>query len=100
MLEKPPVEDEKIAACLSTTYGVTATELEFLPLGYDSNASVYRVRANDQTYFLKVKQDSVNELSVSIPRFLKEHGIEQAVAPLPTVTGVLWGKVDQYTLLV
>jgi spectinomycin phosphotransferase len=100
MLEKPDLSNEKIVACLHDTYGLTVTSIEFLPLGYDFYAAVYRVTAsNGQTYFLKAKRGSVNELSVHIPQFLKEQGIEQVVAPLPTTTHELWGTVDEYTLL-
>ncbi len=100
MLEKPRLADEKIIACLKANYGLTAAELEFLPLGYDSYAGVYRVQANNgQVYFLKVKRDPVDELSVRLPRHLKDHGIEHVVAPLPTLTQALWGKVEHFTLI-
>src|SRR5439155_26308318 len=100
MLEKPDLPDEKIIACVRDSYGVSVIEIEFLPLGYDNYAGVYRVTADDgQPYFLKAKQDTVFEASVSIPRFLKKQGIEEVVAPLPTTTGELWGTVDQFTLL-
>ena len=99
MLEKPPLEDEKIIASLGNSYCLTVTQLEFLPLGHDSYAGVYRVHGNGQTYFLKVKRDTVDELSVSLPRYLKEQGIEQVVAPLPTITQELWGRVEDFSLI-
>jgi spectinomycin phosphotransferase len=101
MLDKPRLEDDKILACLKTSYGVAASTIEFLPRGYDSYAGVYRVQeqANGQFYFLKVKGDAVDELSVRLPRCLNEQGIEQVVAPLPTITQELWGKIDHFTLL-
>lgn len=57
MFDKPRLEDEKIIACLRASYALSVTELEFRPLGHDSHAGVYRVRANGQAYFLKVKSD-------------------------------------------
>jgi spectinomycin phosphotransferase len=99
MLEKPRLEDERIIACLRKSYGLAVTEIEFLPRGYDSYAGVYRVQANGQFYFLKVKSDPVDELSVRLPRYLQEQGVEQVVAPLPTITQELWGKVDHFTLI-
>lgn len=99
MLDKPPLEDEKIAACLKKTYNLSLTTIEFLPIGHDSYAGVYRVQGNGQSYFLKVKRDAVTELSVRLPRYLKEQGIEQVVAPIPTMTGQLWGKIDDFTLI-
>jgi len=99
MLDKPPLKDERIIACLKTSYGLTVSVLEFLPLGYDANAGVYRVDAAGQSYFLKVKRDTVSELSIRLPRFLNEQGMATVVAPLPTVTQALWGTVDQFTLI-
>lgn len=100
MLDKPPLEDEQIAACLETSYGLAVTGIEFLPLGYDMNAGVYRVQANGHPYFLKVKGSAVHELSVRLPRYLKAQGMGQIIAPLPTVTQELWGTVDHFSLLV
>jgi spectinomycin phosphotransferase len=100
MLEKPHLEDEKIAACLRQTYGVNMAQIEFLPLGYDSYAGVYRVQAeNGQDYFLKVRQDAMYEPGIHVARTLKAHGIRQVVAPLSTVTAELWGQIDEYALL-
>jgi spectinomycin phosphotransferase len=98
MFEKPRLSDAKISACLQQNYGLTMTELTFLPLGHDAYAGVYRVQATE-TYFLKVKQGLVYEASISLPRYLKHQGIEQIVAPLPTITGELWGRVDDFTLI-
>ncbi len=99
MLEKLRPEDEKIVACLRDNYSLTVTDIELLALGYDSRAAVFRIRADGQRYFLKVKSDAVNELSVSLPRYLKENGIAEVVAPLPTTTHELWGKLDDFAML-
>ena len=100
MLEKPNLADEKIIACLRAVYDVHATKIEFLPLGYDFHAGVYRVRGeNGQDYFLKVRQDTVYEPGIHIARYLKAQGLQQVIAPLPTVTEALWGTVDEYALL-
>lgn len=99
MLDKPRLEDEKIAECLRASYGLTVSEIEFRPLGYDSYAGVYRVQANGQTYFLKVKSDTVDERSVVLPGYLKEQGMEQVVAPLPTRAQELWSTIDNFMLI-
>jgi spectinomycin phosphotransferase len=98
MLDKPSLKDEKIIACLRASYGLSVTELEFRPLGKDSHAGVYRVQANRRVYFLKVKSDSLDEISVLLPRYLKEQGMEPVIAPLPTNTQDLWTKIDSFTL--
>lgn len=99
MLEKLSLDDEKIAACLQAAYGLRVTEIEFLPLGYDSYAGVYRVRSRGQDYFLKARRDPVDDLSLSIPRYLKAQGIEQVIAPLPTITQQPYGTVEGFSLL-
>lgn len=99
MPDKPHLEDEKIVECLQASYGLTVTEIDFLSLGYDSYADVYRVWAAGQAYFLKVKRNAVHELSVLLPRYLKEQGMEQVIVVLPTVTQELWAKVGHFTLL-
>jgi spectinomycin phosphotransferase len=99
LLEKPPIEDGQIIACLKRSYDLTVTDVEFLPIGYDANAGVYRVQAGRQGYFLKVKCDTVDELSVRLPHYLRSHGMAQVVAPLPTTTQELWAKVDPFTLI-
>lgn len=85
MIEKPNLQDEKIIACLSESYGIAVSRIEFLRLGNDSSAWVYRVIASDgKDYFLKVRRGRVDAPSVIIPRFLIEQGIEQVVAAIPT----------------
>jgi len=99
MGDRPILEDEKIITCLRETYGLTVTQIEFLPAGYDSYAAVYCVQAGGQPYFLKVKWDTVDAINLLIARCLKEQGLEEVVAPLPTVTSEPWGKIDRFTLI-
>lgn len=100
MLEKPDLQDEAILACLRADYGIAAGDVEFLPLGYDPNAGVYRVTADDDIdYFLKVKQGGVNAVSLAVPRFLSDNGIEQVVAPLPTRDGRLNASIEPFAVI-
>lgn len=100
MLEKPNLQDKQIITRLRASYGIPVTEIEFLPLGNDSIAWVYRVRTHDgQPYFLKVKQGAVYEPSLLVPRYLKDNGIEQVVAPLPTTSDRLWATVADFTMI-
>ena len=76
MLQKPNLSDDKIVSCLRESYGLTVTELEFLPIGYDMSAWVYRTGADDgETYFLKVRKGPVDEISLAVPQSLKEAGV-------------------------
>ncbi len=100
MREKPDLADEVIIDCLRSDYNLHITSLVFMPLGYDPNASVYRVLTTDgNAYFLKLKRGAVDELSLTIPEFLKTHGLKQVIAPLKTRTGRLRTRVEDFTVL-
>ncbi|MBZ0289497.1 MAG: aminoglycoside phosphotransferase family protein, partial [Anaerolineae bacterium] len=100
MLEKPNLSDEKIIASLREAYGIEAAALEFLPIGNDATAWAYRVEGQGgAAYFLKVKKGAVYETSVTIPHFLRNHGIDQVVAPRQTQIGRLWAEVETFALI-
>lgn len=90
MLERPDLSDEVIASGLYEGYGITVQRIVFLPIGYDSSASVFRVDGADGgSYFLKAKSVPVTPAPLRVPHFLREIGIEQIVAPISTHTGSL-----------
>ena len=100
MLEKPNLPDEAIIACLRTAYTLSIAGIEFLPIGNDSNAWVYRAHAeNGESYFLKVRKGAVNQASLVVPRYLKDRGIEQVIAPIPTSTGQLGQPLQDFALI-
>ncbi len=100
MLEKPDLREEKIFTCLQDAYGMAVVQVTFLPLGADSNTAVYRVIAGDQTpYFLKLRKGIFDETSVTLPRFLRDQGIKQIIAPLPTKTGQLRARLDDFKVI-
>ena len=100
MLEKPNLPDAAIAACLRAAYGLAATAIEFLPIGYDAAAWAYRVSASDGArYFLKLRRGTVHDDCAAVARYLETHGAPEVVAPLPTSAGQLSAPLDGYTLL-
>jgi spectinomycin phosphotransferase len=100
MIEKPDIPDEKIIACLNENYSIQATDIEFLPLGNDSSAFAYRVETkNQKSYFLKIKKGISNLAGLFVPRFLKDNGIEQVIAPLPAKPQGLSVKMDEFDLI-
>ena len=52
MLEKSDLEDEILARCLMTEYGLRVGQISFLPLGGDLSTAVYRVVADDKKSIL------------------------------------------------
>jgi spectinomycin phosphotransferase len=100
MLEKPPLEDQKIIACLQESYEIMANQLEFLPLGADRNTAVYRAEAAERVpYFVKLRRGVFDETAVVLPRYLSQQGVRQIIAPLQTRKERLWAQVDEYRLV-
>jgi spectinomycin phosphotransferase len=100
MLEKPNLSDDKMSAGLREAYGIDVSAIEFLPIGNDATAWVYRVVGQGgAAYFLKLKSSGVYLPSVNIPRFLRDNGMHQIVAPLATLSGDLWTAVEDYRLI-
>jgi spectinomycin phosphotransferase len=70
----------------------------FLPIGADANAAVFRVEMDDGApYFLKLKRGDFDEIAVSIPAYLRAHGIARVMAPLATTAGQLWANGHGFT---
>jgi spectinomycin phosphotransferase len=100
MLEKPELEDEKIIACLREEYGLISDQVTFLPLGADQNTAVYRVVGLDgKAYFVKLRRNNFDEMSVTIPKLLNEQGIKQIIPALESRSGNLWVGLDAYRLI-
>jgi spectinomycin phosphotransferase len=101
MLEQPDIPEEHLRACLEQEYGVSVATLEFLPLGQDIRAGVYRVVSEQgAAYLLKAKSGSFYELSCLIPRYLNDQGIAAVVAPMPTHSQGLWTQIGEWTIIV
>ncbi len=90
MREQPGIPEEQLRACLQDQYDLYPFTLEFLPLGLDYNAGVYRVVSEQSTaYLLKVTSRPLYEPRCLVPRYLKDQGITSVVAPVPTRSGAL-----------
>ncbi|HKD77140.1 MAG TPA: aminoglycoside phosphotransferase family protein, partial [Ktedonobacterales bacterium] len=100
MREPLNISEDRLRACLQDQYGLSVISIEFLPLGLDTRAGVYRVAsAQDTTYFLKVKSGSLYEPSCLVPRYLQDQGIVAVAAPLPTKEHTLWTVMGEWTLI-
>lgn len=95
MKDKPEISDASLIEAVKDEYGIQAKRLEFLPLGYDAMAGVYRL----DDYFLKLKRKGVSQASLAVPHFLKSKGIEQIVAPIATKSGELSIQREGFTLI-
>lgn len=101
MREQPKIPVEHLRACLQEQYGLASVTLEFLSLGLDYNAGVYRVVSEQGTaYLLKVTSRPLYEPGCLVPRYLNDQGITSVVAPVPTRSGALWTRVEDWTVIV
>jgi spectinomycin phosphotransferase len=100
MLKKTELKDEKIVRCLRDEYGLSIEKISFLPLGADTDTSVYRVVTKDEmNYFVKLKKGDFNEASVAIPNFLSDLGIKQIIPSLTTQTGQLIANLNPFKVI-
>lgn len=100
MREEPRIAREKLRACLQEQYDLTPATIDFLPLGQDTNAGVYRVLSEQGTpYLLKIKSGSFYAPSCLVPRYLFDRGIASVVAPVPTRTKALWTQTGEWTVI-
>lgn len=100
MLEKPDLPDDKIITCLQHHYELIVVGIIFLPLGADTNTAVYRAIVADGTaYFVKLRRGRFDPLSVTLPKWLNDQGIQPIIAPLTTTTGQLWANLGDFTLI-
>jgi len=54
------------------------------------------VETKNDAYFLKLRKVIPNPAGILIPRFLKDQGIQQVMAPLSTKDGEAWARTDNF----
>jgi spectinomycin phosphotransferase len=96
MIEKPNITDERIISALQERFSIRVGSVEFLPLGLDAASWSYHVDTESGVYFLKLRKHISNPAGILIPRFLKEQGIEQVMAPLSSLRGEAWELVNDF----
>jgi spectinomycin phosphotransferase len=97
MLEKPDLDEEKIADYVRDEYRLHAVQVTFLPRGADVNTAAYRLVSEDgRVYFLKLRKGTFDETCVLLPKYLHKQGIEQIIAPLETRSGGLWANLETF----
>ncbi len=100
MLEKPDLEEDRLTAHMQSAYNLDIVQVDSLPLGADPDTAVYRaVSADGQPYFVKLRRGVFDEASVTLPRYLSDHGLEHIITPLPTTTGQLWTTLGTFTVV-
>ncbi len=101
MREPPRIAEEQLRACLQDRYDLGLVTLEFLPLGHDYDAGVYRAVSERGTdYLLKVTSRPLYEPRCLVPHYLNDQGIASVVAPIRTRSGALWTVLSDWTVIV
>jgi spectinomycin phosphotransferase len=99
VIEPPDIALEEILDRLRARWHVEANAVEFLPIGNDSGAWVFRVTGSSGAWFLKLRKGPVNQSSLAVPRFLADRGVGHMVAPVPTSDGAMFDGGDEYALI-
>lgn len=85
---------------LREQYGLDVAQITRLRLGRDIAAAVFRVEAaGGAAFFLKVRAGRPSAASLLAPGHLRDHGVAEAVAPLPTAGGGLWSPCGRHALV-
>ena len=99
MLTKPDIPDELITSQLQDEYNLHVSSLTFLPLGADMNSAVYRIVTQDETaYFLKLRK-GFNEITATVPLFLKSQGVQEVLSPFKTQSKQGWADFGEYKMI-
>jgi spectinomycin phosphotransferase len=99
LLERPDIPDGLIISHIQKEFGFDIAQLTFLPLGADMGTAVYRVVTdNGAAYFLKLRK-GFDELSVTVPLFLKSQGIKEIIPPIETKSKGGWADFGEYKMI-
>ena len=99
MLTKPDIPDELIISNLHAEYDLHIAAMTFLPLGADMGTAVYRVTTMDgRAYFLKLRK-GFDEITVTVPLFLKSQGIQEIIAPFETQSNQGWADFGERKMI-
>lgn len=101
MLEKPDLDENVLISGLERAYPLSLEGLEFLPLGADPSAAVYRTWAtNGSAYFVKLKRGGFDRASVTLLNFFSAQGLRHIISPLATRRGEPWTRLNAFTVVV
>ena len=101
MLTRPAIADDDIKSVLAQDYGLQLRAFDFLPLGNDMNSYVYRAETlNDGARFIKVKLKIDNPASLIVPRYLRDLGIAEVVAPMESRSGQTYVTTEGFSVIV
>lgn len=103
MDEPRDLSHEALAAAMRRRYEINVVAMEFLAVGEDAKAWVYRVDTEHAStkYLLKARAPiQSNEAALAVPRYLYESGVPHVVAPVRSTTQSLSVQESRFSLTV
>ena len=99
-MQDPPDLDA-LRTQLCDAFAEAIAKVRPLALGHDADADVFEaIGRSTERYFVKRKRGPMEPAGALIARLLRDSGIGEVVAPLPTRTGELWAESGDTCLLV
>jgi spectinomycin phosphotransferase len=100
VLEPPDLSEATMITAVRDHYGIPLESVTFIPLGCDSAAWAFRAETEGgDTYFLKVRKGVPNPVSLIVPHYLHERGVQQVAAPFRTRSQGLWADAGEFALI-
>jgi spectinomycin phosphotransferase len=96
----PLPDQDSLRDALRDAHGLDVVELEKIDEGADAAAIAFRARTADgAAWFVKLRPDP-RHAGVLVPRWLRDHGVPEAVASVGPVGGEPWLRVGGWSVLV
>ncbi|KTC89641.1 aminoglycoside phosphotransferase family protein [Fluoribacter dumoffii] len=100
MFDKQAITDQQIIECLRRAYRINALKLSQLALGADMNASLYKADSPDQSYFVKLKKGTFQDVGLDVVKLLSHNAIQQIIQPIATSAKQPVLDIDPFCLIV
>ncbi len=101
MVKKELLNEQKINDCLKVHYEIEAIDLTLLPIGADANASVFKAKTKDHSYyFVKLKYEPHDEINLAVVELLGQVGIPSIIPPLKTKQQQSMVSIEGFHLIV
>ena len=97
---KEKITTEVIAAQLLDNYNLMVAQLVPVPYSADQHSRVFQADTPDgKSYFVKLRSDVFNPISVLLPHHLHKQGIEAVIPAIPANNDELWVEKIDYKLI-
>lgn len=94
-----PIQEQRIIELLKANYAIEAQSAQFLQVGADMNALVYKIDAKSNSYFLKIKDSNHEEINLAVIRFLHDSDIKEVIFPITSMDGKLIKQLEDFKMI-